>query len=354
MKAKSGAILLPLLAGLALASSGCLNSGPLLQPWSRNGELESAPVRLRASAPVDAPPREPMESVAEVPTEKLKVTLPAYVIEIPDVVVVDVIRGIPKSTVLQPGDTLVIQCPQASKEEPIQGVYPINPDGTVMLGFGYGFVYVANTTLDQAREVIRRHLNSTLPKAQPSVSLAQSNLTQHMRREHSVRPDGTISLGPFGSVYVVGLTLDEAKQAIEQQLSKKLSKPEVSVDVSSTKSKFYYVVLNGPGLGERVIRIPATGNETVLDAMSEINGLPDSYALKIWVARPAPPHSSRHDQTLPVDWNAVTQAGNTTTNYQLLPGDRVFVTVASASTSLTAASAPSLESATPVSYKPRR
>ena len=31
------------------------------------------------------------------------------------------------------------------------------------------------------------------------------------------------------------------------------------------------------------------------------------------------------DQLLPVDWLAITQRGDATTNYQLLPGDRLFV-----------------------------
>ena len=30
-------------------------------------------------------------------------------------------------------------------------------------------------------------------------------------------------------------------------------------------------------------------------------------------------------QVLPVDWNAITQGAVTDTNYQILPGDRVFV-----------------------------
>jgi hypothetical protein len=31
------------------------------------------------------------------------------------------------------------------------------------------------------------------------------------------------------------------------------------------------------------------------------------------------------EQILPVDWNGITRAGNTRTNYQLLPGDRLYV-----------------------------
>ena len=30
-------------------------------------------------------------------------------------------------------------------------------------------------------------------------------------------------------------------------------------------------------------------------------------------------------QTLSVDWQAITQRGETATNYQILPGDRVYV-----------------------------
>jgi hypothetical protein len=31
------------------------------------------------------------------------------------------------------------------------------------------------------------------------------------------------------------------------------------------------------------------------------------------------------DQVLPVDWDSITRGANTCTNYQLLPGDRIFV-----------------------------
>ena len=68
-----------------------------------------------------------------------------------------------------------------------------------------------------------------------------------------------------------------------------------------------------------------TGNETVLDALSQINGLPPAASKKrIWVACPVPAKEGC-EQILPVDWCAITQRGLTDTNYQLLPGDRVYV-----------------------------
>ena len=42
------------------------------------------------------------------------------------------------------------------------------------------------------------------------------------------------------------------------------------------------------------------------------------------VVRPAPPGASP-EQALPVDLDAIVKRGDTTTNYQILPGDRVIV-----------------------------
>jgi polysaccharide export outer membrane protein len=148
---------------------------------------------------------------------------------------------------------------------------------------------------------------------------------QQIRGEHLVRPDGTVSLGNYGSVYVNGMTVAQAKQAIEAHLSQYLVRPEISLDVQGYNSKVYYVIMDLAGAGQQVVRLPLTGNETVLDAMSHLNGLPPAASKKrIWVARPSP--AEMHcDQIMPVNWPAITQGGSTATNYQLLPGDRVYV-----------------------------
>ena len=49
------------------------------------------------------------------------------------------------------------------------------------------------------------------------------------------------------------------------------------------------------------------------------------------MSRPAPAECGV-DQILPVDWVNVTQRGQTATNYQVLPGDRVYVMSAPAIT----------------------
>jgi polysaccharide export outer membrane protein len=72
------------------------------------------------------------------------------------------------------------------------------------------------------------------------------------------------------------------------------------------------------------VRVPITGNETVLDAISQIGGLSQLSSQNIWIARPAPADFGC-EQILPVDWDAITQGASTATNYQIMPGDRVFI-----------------------------
>ncbi len=167
--------------------------------------------------------------------------------------------------------------------------------------------------------------------------------TQQLRGQHLVRPDGTISLGIYGSVYVAGLTLEQIRDVVASVLKMRQPKrldengkptgeeltldqirSELVVDVLAYNSKVYYVVTDGGGYGEQVYRLSATGNETVLDALSQINGLPPvASKKKIWVARATPDHSA--PMILPVDWCGIVRDGSAATNYQIFPGDRIYV-----------------------------
>ena len=65
-----------------------------------------------------------------------------------------------------------------------------------------------------------------------------------------------------------------------------LVKKEMQVDVLSYNSKYYYVITDGGGYGQQVYPFLVTGNETVLDALAKVNGLPAvADKRKIWVAR---------------------------------------------------------------------
>src|SRR5205823_9510052 len=112
-------------------------------------------------------------------------------------------------------------------------------------------------TPDEAQRVIRRHLSKILKDdPQVTVALAQFRGMQQIRGEHLVRPDGTVSLGTYGSVYVAGLSLGQAKCVIEKHLSEYLVNPQISIDVFAYNSKVFYVIFDGGGFGPQIYRLP--------------------------------------------------------------------------------------------------
>jgi polysaccharide biosynthesis/export protein len=261
-----------------------------------------------------------------IPTELQQVSLPPYVVAPPDILFIDAARLVPKPPYrVEPLEVLLVQVTETLPQQPINGPFVVTPEGNISLGFGYGTVHVQGLTIDQIQAAIRSHLANTLRNPQVSVSLSQFRGMQQTKGEHLVRPDGTISLGTYGSIYVAGMTLGQIKCAIERHLSQYVVDPQVAVDVFAYNSMWYYVIFDGGGYGEQVYRLPITGNETVLDAISNLQGLPSqSSQWRIWVARPAP-CGHPCDQVLMVDWNAITKGGSTCTNYQIMPNDRVYV-----------------------------
>ncbi len=264
---------------------------------------------------------------SNLPRELSMVTQPPITISPPDIILLEAVQTIPKPPYrIAPLDALFIKATDVLPTQPINAIYVVEPEGTVNLGGEYGSVRIAGLTLDQGRSTIENYLKKRdLLMAKVEVTLSQSRALQQISGEHLVRPDGTIALGTYGSVYVAGMTLEQAKLSIEQHLSQFLLDPEVSIDVLAYNSKVFYVIFDGGGQGEQVTRLPITGNETVLDAMSALGGVPAiGSQQKIWVARPGPADLGC-DQILPVDWKAIAMGGNTATNYQLLPGDRLYV-----------------------------
>lgn len=259
-----------------------------------------------------------------MPRELSKVVLPEYTIEPPDVLLVEGVNVVPKSPYqLKSIDVLAVQVSGPVPEASLAGNFSIEPSGTVNLGVEYGQVHVAGLTVEQAKVAIIKQLSKHLKDPQLSVALVQMTASQQILGEFLVQPDGTITLGSYGSVSVVGRTVDEARETIELHLSAHLEDAEVSVNVQSFNSKVYYIVLQGAGLGDGVYRFPVTGNETVLDAIANIQGLEEVSSKKIWVARPT--SNETQPQILPVDWFAITERASAQTNYQVLPGDRVFI-----------------------------
>jgi len=259
-----------------------------------------------------------------IPRELDKVTTPMYRIEPPDILVIDVHQNVSQEVhPLQVGDIVSLSVSGTFPEEPISGQYQIGLDGGIDLGYSYGSVQVTVNTVGDATKLVENHLRAQLRSPIVSMSLVQAAGVQPIAGEHIVGPDGTVTLGQYGSVRLAGLTLEEAQQAIAIDLSDDFADPKVSISVYAYNSKAIYIVTQGGGLGDTLVRLPYTGNETVMDALSQINGLSYVSSSNMWVARPN--RDSGNSLTLPIDWEAITQRADVTTNYQLLPGDRVFI-----------------------------
>lgn len=291
---------------------------------------------------------------SDIPRELSKVSFPTYRVEPPDILLIEsglITRG--EHEPLKRGEQLIVQVEngvplevdpdlppiQQQVEMPLQvefrvinGPYVINPNGAINLGPVYGEVQVAGLTVEQAQDAILEHLQRAeeeggvgLLNPRVAVKLAAVQGKQPISGEHLVRPDGTVSLGVYGDLYVAGLTLEDIKYEVEAILRREGERdPQVSVDVLAYNSKVYYVIMDGGGFGEEVIPLPWTGNETVLDAIAQVQGLSQVSSKRIWIARPAPA-GTNCAQILDVHWKAITAEGITTTNYQIAPGDRVYV-----------------------------
>ena len=295
--------------------------------------------------------RQTCVEASPVPRELDKVTLPSYVVEPPDILLIQAVSTLRSpSSLLVPGDRLQVRLKNGlpidvgvdAVANPLQydadsrielafkvlsGTYRIGSDGLVDFGPSYGKVSVANMTVAAAESAVRQHLEKTVGLRAPElmVSLEDVETPQPVAGEHLVRPDGRVSLGIYGDVYVAGMTLPEVSDAVKQHLeANDIHDPKVAVDVAAYNSKQYYVITDGGGFGEAVARLPYTGNETVLDAISQIQGIPEVSSKKIWIARPAPAGSGSA-QILEVAWEDIAALGQTATNFQILPGDRIYI-----------------------------
>jgi polysaccharide biosynthesis/export protein len=139
--------------------------------------------------------------------------------------------------------------------------------------------------------------------------------------DQEVQPDGTIQLGKFGQLDAAGMTIEEIRNEAElaafRQAQKKIP---LNVRLVEKRGQIYYVLgdVNSPGA------YPLEGHETVLDALIKAGGITDQADRRsIVLSKPTLPGECR--VVLPICYRHIVQLGDTTTNYQMHPGDRIFV-----------------------------
>jgi len=139
--------------------------------------------------------------------------------------------------------------------------------------------------------------------------------------DQPVLADGTIDLGVYGRLPVAGKTLDEIAVDVRCVIERQIRDPGAfTVQPVTRESKVFYVLgeVNAPGA------FVHTGRETVLDAILLAGGLTEKAgAHKVILSRPTSPEQCR--VVMPVCYPEIVQLGDTTTNYQIQAGDRVYV-----------------------------
>ncbi len=136
-----------------------------------------------------------------------------------------------------------------------------------------------------------------------------------------VLQDGTIDLGAFGRPVVAWKTVVQIETEIRKLIdSQAKEKTAITVRLIGRESKVFYVLgeVNAPRA------YPLAGRETVLDGILTAGGLTRQADMKkVILSRPTLPAGCR--VVLPVCYNQIVQLGDTSTNYQLQPGDRIYV-----------------------------
>jgi polysaccharide export outer membrane protein len=186
-------------------------------------------------------------------------------------------KGLLPEYLIEPGDTLLVQTVEFDSPVRLPPDQPVLQDGSIDLGL-YGRPVVAGRTLAQIEPVIFEAVNTKeRERAKQAAAL-------NKEKEPEFKP--------------VALTARLIGRA----------------------SKVYYVLgeVNVPNA------YPISGRETVLDAIVQAGGLNKKASRnKIILTRPTPADGCR--VVMPVCYDNIVQLGDTTTNYQLQPGDRIFV-----------------------------
>jgi polysaccharide biosynthesis/export protein len=182
---------------------------------------------------------------------------------------------------VEPGDVLLVQPAELDSPARFPGDQPVFPDGTINLGL-YGLMLVAGKTVPEIEVAVKEQIE-TVMKARPAPPAAKGPQDPVDRRDAR-------DVGP------------------------------ITVRVITRQSKVFYVLgeVNAPG------SFTLKGNETVLDGILVAGGLTERASRKnIVLSRPTPPTGCR--VVLPICYLEITQLGDTSTNYQLAAGDRIYV-----------------------------
>jgi polysaccharide biosynthesis/export protein len=140
--------------------------------------------------------------------------------------------------------------------------------------------------------------------------------------DQTILPDGTIDLGRYGRLIVAGKTVPEVEEMVKEAVTK-VTKDAGFIDVRlvSRQTKLYYVLgeVQTPG------KFPISGYETTLDGILQAGGLTENASpSRIILVRPSIDGGCA-GIVYAINYPRIVQLGNAANNYQLQPGDRIYV-----------------------------
>ena len=114
----------------------------------------------------DASLQQPVPPALEPPRELAMVSLPAYRVEPPDILQIEMLKLVPLPPYrIDIYDVLQIRVLGTLLDQPIDGFYLVEGEGIVTLGPAYGTVRVAGMTIEEATAAISRKLQGRVGQA---------------------------------------------------------------------------------------------------------------------------------------------------------------------------------------------
>ena len=240
----------------------------------------------------------------QAPTESTKAPLQVFPIEIGDTILIETTNF--DATVQLPGDQIV------------------KPDGYVSLG-ECGRLMVMNKTIEQiqaeAQLLVDDHVRQELEVAFEVKRRQRQDQRERERLKNAKLESDSDELDTDLADLDLDAEIDQEQLlALQRSVSEAILTNKVSARIVNWDSKRIYVLgeVNSPG------SFVYLGSETVLDAILEAGGLAaNANQHQIIVSRPSNCNDCR--TVMQVCYDQLVQLGDTSTNYQLRPGDRVFV-----------------------------
>ena len=214
------------------------------------------------------------------------------------------------------GDTLFVETVNFDASIRLPGDQTVKPDGTISLG-QFGNIHVVDRSIEEIEfdvqtriaDQIRAELQKRFEE-QSTEEVESSVKTIASRIDRSLTANGTNVLRQD----------EDPQEQLQREIEEKIRENQVTVRLINWDSKRYYILgeVNSPG------SYAFTGSDTVLDGILEAGGLTSrANRHQILISRPTDCGSCRIVAT--VCYDQIVQLGDASTNYQLQPGDRVFV-----------------------------